>query len=140
MPNNTKNSRSKDNSLSNYKNIAICSAIGTIMFFMLIALFSFVSLKSDLLSKSLYIPIGFFSAAASGIVSGFLTVRKNKKNGALFGALTGLIQGVVSSVICLFINNRSSGSLIFILAAVFVVFGAIGGISAVNVKVRKKYK
>ncbi len=140
MPNNSKSSRSKESESLNFKNIIISSIIGLILFFLIISFFSFAVLKTDLLNKSSYMPVGLLSAAISAFISGFLSVRKTKKNGVLFGSLTGLLQALVTSLSAFFINNRNSGTGIFILIAVFVLFGAIGGVSAVNLKVRKKYK
>ncbi len=140
MTNNSKNSRSKDNETLNYNKILICSLIGTVMFFFIISFFSFIALKTDFLTKSLYMPIGILSAAVSSFICGFMSVKKTKKNGALFGSVTGLAQALISSLILFLINNRKSGTGIFILIVIFVAFGAIGGISAVNMKVRKKYK
>ncbi len=140
MPNNAKNSRSKDNKSTDYSKIVIGSVIGTVLFFVMIALFSFAALKSDVFSQSAYMPLGLFSAFISSFIGGFITVRPIKKNGALLGVLTGIIQALVSAAAVFFINERNSGTGIFILIAVFAVAGAIGGISAVNLKVRKKYK
>ena len=140
MPNKSKNSRSKENNSTDYSKIIIGSVIGAVLFFVLIALFSVAALRTDLFPQSVYIPFGLLSAAVSSIIGGIITVRPLKKNGALLGALTGLVQALISSAAVFFINERNSGTGIFILMAVFVVFGAIGGISAVNLKVRKKYK
>lgn len=140
MPNKSKNSRSKENNSTDYSKIIIGSVIGAVLFFVLIALFSAAALRTDLFPQSVYIPFGLLSAAVSSIIGGIITVRPLKKNGALLGALTGLVQALISSAAVFFINERNSGTGIFILMAVFVVFGAIGGISAVNLKVRKKYK
>ena len=140
MPNKTKNSRTKENNSVDYSKIIIGSVTGTIIFFALIALFSAVSLKSDLFSKSSYMPLGLISAFFSSFIGGFITVRAIKKNGALLGALTGLIQALVSSAVVFFINERNSGTGIFILMTVIIIAGAVGGISAVNMKSRKKFK
>lgn len=140
MPNKSKNGRSKENNTTDYKKTVIGSAIGTVLFFVFIALFSLASLKSDIFSQSSYMPLGLIAAAVSSFVGGFITVRPVRKNGALLGALTGLVQALLSSALLFFVNNRNSGTGIFILMAVIIVSGAVGGISAVNLNVRKKYK
>ena len=140
MQKKTNSSRSKENGSSVYKKIIIGSLSGTVIFFILLFLFSCIALKSDVFPMSAYMPLGLVSAAISSLGGGFITVRPDKKNGMLLGALTGLVQALVSSAAMFFINERNSGTGIFILMAVIILFGAIGGMAAVNLKVRKKYR
>ena len=140
MPNKSKSSRSKETDSTDYKKIFFSSSIGTAVFLLFIVLFALIALKNESFSQSTYIPVGFISAAVSSFMAGYMTVRPVKKNGALLGFLTGMIQALISSAVLFFINERHSGTGVFILMGIIVLFGIIGGISAVNIKVRKKYK
>ncbi len=140
MPNKSKTSRSKENNSMNYNKIIISSVVGTVMFFALISIFALLALKSDAFSQSVFIPIGYISAAVSACSGGYISVRPVKKNGALLGALTGFVQALISSAVLFFINDKNTGSGIFIFMLLIIVFSTLGGISAVNLKVRKKYK
>lgn len=134
------NRRSKENETLSYKNLIIGSVTGSVMFFVLIALFSLVFLKTDLLSASFYMPCGLISGAVSGFVSGFVSVIPVKKNGVLTGALSGLFQALICSAAVFFINNNNSGTGIFILMALITVSGMAGGVAAVNIKMKKRYR
>lgn len=135
-----KNRRSKENETLNYKNLIIGSVTGSVMFFVLIALFSLVFLKTDLLSASFYMPCGLISGAVSGFVGGFASVIPVKKNGVTTGALSGFIQALICSAAVFFINNNNSGTGIFILMALITLSGMAGGVAAVNIKMKKRYR
>ncbi len=139
MPSKSKNSRVKEKDFSLLNRVLIASAVGSAMFFALVALFSFAVLKTDMFSSSSYMFFGIISAALSSFLCGFITVRPIKKNGIANGALSGLVQALICSAVMFFVNGNKSGVGIFIMMAVFVVFSALGGISAVNLKVKKKY-
>lgn len=139
MPEKSKSSRAKEKNTSNINKIIVGSVIGSVFLFMLILLFSFLVLKTDSFSSSLYLPAGLVFGAMSAFVGGFVSVRPIRKNGALFGTLTGLAQALICSASMFFINGNNAGSGLFILMAVITAFGSIGGISAVNLKVRKRY-
>lgn len=140
MPIKSKSSRSKENSSSNYKMIIFGAITGIVLFFTFVSLFAFVILKTEMFSDSFYMPAGLISGALSSFIGGFAAVRSVKKNGVVNGALCGLIQALVCSAAVFFISGKNLGSGIFILMAVIVVLGALGGISAVNLKVKKRYK
>ncbi len=140
MPQKSKNSRSTDNGSSNIKKIIIGSVIGSVMFFVFISLFSLFALKSDMFSQSAYMPAGLVSGGISSFLGGFISVKPIKKNGVIYGALSGLIQSAICSLAAFLINNNESGIGIVILMAVIVALGAVGGIAAVNFKIKKKYR
>lgn len=139
MPNKSKSSRSKEKDTSTLNKILIGSVIGTVFFFGIISLFSILILKTDAFSSSLYMPMGLVSGALSAFTGGFITVRPVRKNGAGYGALTGFIQALISSAAVFFINGNKVGTGLFILMAVIIASGSLGGISAVNLKVKKRY-
>ncbi len=139
MSGKSKSSRKNEKSTSNLNKIIFASVIGTVLFFAVICLLSLIALKSNGFNSSLYMPAVLLSGALSGFMGGFTAVRPVRKNGAAYGALTGLVQAVVCSAAAFFINGNKAGSTLFILIAVIIAMGAAGGISAVNLKVRKKY-
>lgn len=139
MPSKPKNSRAKDKDNSILNRVLISSSIGSLLFFVFISAFCFAALKSDIFASSSYMVFGIISAFLSSFLCGFITVRPIKKNGIAYGALSGLIQALICSAVMFFVNENKSGVGLFILIAVFVSFSALGGVSAVNLKVKKKY-
>lgn len=139
MAKNSKSSRSKESDSLNYKNILIGSVLGSVLFFVLISLFSLMLLKSEILSASFYMSSGLISGAVSGFIGGFAAVRPVKKNGAAAGAISGLVQALICSAAVFFINDNNSGTGIFILMGLIIAASAAGGISAVNLKIKKRY-
>lgn len=118
--------------------IVIMSLIGTLLFFAFAALFSFIVLKSSV-SSSAYMPAGLLLGAISALISGFGSVRPVKEKGVLYGGLTGLFQALVCSVVLFIVNGGVAGTGIFILSAIIIIASAVGGIAAVNLKIKKKY-
>ena len=139
MAKNSKSSRSKESDSLNYKNILIGSVLGSVLFFVLISLFSLMLLKSEIVSASFYMSSGLISGAVSAFIGGFAAVRPVKKNGAVAGALAGFIQALICSAAVFFINDNNSGTSIFILMGLIIAFSVAGGISAVNLKIKKRY-
>ncbi len=118
--------------------ICIISALGTVLFFLLLALFSAVALKKGI-NQSAFLPVGLVSGGLSAFIVGFAAVRPIKSKGILYGALAGSIQSLFCSVILFIANNRTAGTGIFILSGIMILFASLGGITAVNLKIRKKY-
>lgn len=138
MGDKAKSSR-KDNKY-NTKLISVSAGAlaSTVIFFVLLALFAFFSLKSGF-SDSIYFPAGLVTGALSGFTGGFICVRPIKEKGVLFGFVSGLIQALICCGILFAINGASAGNGLFILFGVITVFSAFGGIAAVNLKIKKKY-
>ncbi len=139
MPSKSKTSRSNEKDSSAMNRILISSVIGTVIFFAFISLFSLVILKSDAFSQSMYMPLGLVSGVLSSYLCGFIAVRPVRKKGVVTGALSGVVQALICSAAVFFINDNNSGFGIFILMSVIIIFASLGGISAVNVKIKKKY-
>ena len=139
MPSNKNQRTGNESDSSGINRIMISSVIGSVMFFALISLFSVLALKSDVLSRDLYMPLGLFCGAVSSFVCGFIAVRPVRINGFATGAISGFSQAVICSAAVFFINGNNAGAGIFILMAVMIAVSSIGGISAVNLKVKKKY-
>ena len=133
-----KNTRRNEANNNNYIKIFIGSAVSSVMFFAFIALFALVSLKNGL-SSSLYMPAGVIIAFISGITGGFVATRPIKQKGLPYGGLSGFIASLFCSVILFVVNGNKAGSGLFIMCGLMIIGSAIGGIGAVNLKVKKKY-
>ena len=73
------------------------------------------------------------------MAGGFFSVRPIKEKGAIYGALSGAIISVLVTTVLFLINNSSAGSGIFIVMGLILAGGIVGGITAVNLKTKKKY-
>ncbi len=138
MPAKTKNSRKEEN-VSSVSKIFLSAVAGGILYFALLAVFAVLALKNGF-DSSVYMPVGMFAGFITAMLGGFVTVRPIKKNGAVFGALCGLIQAILCALILFVANKAVAGTHIFILMAVIIAGGALGGIIAVNLKIKKRYK
>lgn len=132
------NRRKEDSKSSLINKMIIGSFFGFLIFFAFIAFYALVSLKTGG-DVSMYKPAGWFMAFVSGVISGFVSVRPIKEKGAIYGALSGAVVSLAVAAVLFFINNSSAGSSIFILMSLIVAGGVAGGITAVNLKIKKKY-
>ncbi len=135
-----KNKSSRKESKYNTKliKVAVGAVISTVLFFSLLAVFAVLSLKSDF-SASLYLPAGLLSGAVSAFMGGFICVRPIMEKGALFGLISGVVQAVVCSAVLFALNGGAAGNGLFILFGIISAFSVLGGIAAVNLKIKKKY-
>lgn len=120
---------------SPFKTVLIFSAIGTVLFFILLCVFSLIALKIDS-SVDTYSWYGFGSIAASAFLSAFAALRKIKKSGIAFGALSGLLQGIVAALASIAANSGAVGLNLAIFMTVACVSAAVGGVLAVNKKTK----
>lgn len=133
-----KSSRKDEKLGSPINKIIIASVIGSVLYFAMLAVFAAAALKKGMEASS-YMPVGLVLGAVSGFLSGFTAVRPIKEKGALYGALTGFIQSLINSIVLFIVNGGAAGTGIFILAAIVIILAAVGGIAAVNLKIKKKY-
>lgn len=84
-------------------------------------------------------PAGIVTAVISGFAGGFASLRPIKQKGVLYGTLCGIISSVLCMAILFVINGNKAGNGIFIFMAAMILGGAAGGVSAVNLKIKKKY-
>lgn len=138
MSGKSKTSRREEKKGSPFTKIIIAAVLGVAVYFIFIAVFAAFALKSGA-DNSSYMPAGMVIGAVSALISGFAAVRPIKEKGAVYGALTGLVQALISSLVLFIVNHASAGNGIFILTAVMIICGMLGGIAAVNMKKRKKY-
>ena len=138
MQDKTKRSHRDENKSSPISKILIGSFVGSLLYFLVLALFALFALKSNVASSS-YMPAGLFFCALSAFVGGFAAVKPLKQKGIAYGALSGLVQALVCSTVLFIVNKANAGTGIFILMALTVAASAGGGIAAVNMKIKKKY-
>lgn len=116
----------------------ICGLISSVIYFIIIAVLSFFALKSGF-SSSEYMLFGFISGAVSGFINGFITAKLTKEKGALFGLLSGFIQAIVCSAVLFLANGGTAGKGMLILSILIIGLSAVGGVTGVNMKIKKKY-
>ncbi len=138
MQEKAKRSRREDNKATPISKIIIGATVGSVLYFVVLALFALFSLKSNV-SASSYMPAGMVFGALSAFVGGFTAVKPLKQKGIAYGGVTGLVQALVCSTVLFIINKANAGTGIFILMALMVSAAAGGGIAAVNMKIKKKY-
>ena len=133
-----KSSRREDKNDIDYIKILISSVLSAIIYFVILALYAGLALKSGSDSSG-YMPVGMITGAVTGFLCGFIAVRPIKQKGALYGMVSGLIHALICMIVLFAVNNLSAGKGIFILSAIIVICAITGGIAAVNLKIRKKY-
>ena len=122
---------------NNYIKLIICGFAGSGVFFLLIAILSFLTLKFSL-PDFLAAPLGFVFAALSGFFSGYAAVKPIMQKGLVFGAISGLICLFVCSSILFVINKTNAGIGLIILSLIILAASAVGGIAAVSTKPKRK--
>ena len=135
----SQHSRRKEDSKSTFFNkLLIGSILGFLVFFAFVALYALVSLKTNG-DTSLYKPAGWIMGFISGVIGGFVSVRPIKEKGAIFGALSGATVSFLVATVLFLINNSSAGSSVFVIMGLIIAGGIAGGITAVNLIIKKKY-
>lgn len=109
----------------------IGSAVGTAVFFILMAAVALFCLKKDTnpeAYKFFVLAVGIFA----GIVCGYTAAKPTKKKGIVTGALSALPMFMVAICIGMLTSHSGVGLFGWLLGAVMLVGGAVGGITAVN--------
>lgn len=133
-----KKSRRDEKKTSPISKIIIGAVLGSVLYFVLLAVFASFALKSNV-SMSSYMPAGMALGVLAAFIGGFAAVKPLKEKGVVYGALTGLVQALICSIVLFIVNSAVAGTGIFILMAVIIAAAAGGGITAVNLKPKKKY-
>ncbi len=127
---------------SSIKSIAIKilkgSAVGLIVFFILLAIVSLIFLKADFPQSALPIAAMIITAVAS-IVSGFVAARPTRKNGLTTGAFSSIPLAVAILIVLLLANKGDLGLNTVIMLIIMAFFSSFGGIIAANKKKKSKY-
>ncbi len=121
-----------------YIKLIFSGLAGLGIYFLLMFLFSFVSLKLGI-GETFFMPFGLFCAIAGGLFSGYSSARPLMQKGLLYGMIGGLICLFLCSVILFAVNGGTAGSGIIINSAVILISSAVGGILAVGSKPKRKY-
>lgn len=121
-----------------FSKIIISSAIGSILFFLLLISFAALILKTSA-SQSMYLVYGLAAGALSGFASGFIASKLIKEKGLFYGAICGFIQSLICALIVFVLNKGTAGNGIFILILVITLLSSLGGVAGMNLKKKIKY-
>lgn len=113
--------------------ILIGFVVGMIVMLLLMTIFSSIIVKSDLNGAVVYI-LGLFACGFAAFLSGFIVTRPFHKKGLPFGVLASLPLIAAACVMALVANQGAVGAHFYILAAVMLLCGALGGIFAANLR------
>mgnify|MGYP003296441066 CR=1 FL=1 len=128
----------KDESGIPLSKIIISSAVGTVLFFLLLVSLAALVLKTSA-NQSLYLVYGLAAGVISGFANGFVASKLIKEKGLFYGAISGLIQSLVCALIVFILNKGTAGNGIFILIAIITLVSSLGGIAGMNLKKKIKY-
>ena len=109
----------------------IGAVAGTVIYFALTAVASFISLKRDVAPEG----FGFTDLALgafAGVLCGFIAVRPVMKKGFLVGALSTMPMYFIIAGVCVIVSHGEIGAFGWILGGVLLLSGAVGGIIAVR--------
>ena len=112
-------------------NMLIGATVGTAAYFVLTAVLAFICLKRDVAPDG----YGFTDLAIgafAGILCGFFAVKSVRKKGFLIGALSTMPMYFVIAGVCILVSHDGIGMFGWILGAVLLISGAVGGIIAVR--------
>ncbi len=114
------------------------SLVGTIVLILSVLISAAVLYKGKI-EQSMYFPLLLLCLAISGTVSGFSGAKKIRKNGLLTGLISSALPAVISTSATA-VASRQLGLYPMISAVIILLFGAVGGIAALNIKTNKKRK
>jgi len=129
----------EDKKQSYYKNILAGYILQTVMFLLMILGFAAAGLKSDI-SQSAWLPCVLIFGVISGVCGGFVCVRPVKSLAFPLSAASGALSGVTVFIALLFANGAKTGALSVILMIIIILSSVIGGISAVTLKKKTRYR
>ncbi len=119
-------------------NITVGGLLGFVLFILFIILFAFVELKIGL-GEKFYFPFLILVGSISGLMNGYVAVRPSKRCALPFGAASGCIESLLCLLVLLVSNKAFVGINSFVFLLIIVVFSAVGGVIAANLRLRKKY-
>jgi|GEM_PF-5365828 len=114
------------------KSLALGSAAGTLLFFLLLSALSLLVLRTGLSQKALPY-LGIAAAALSALCAGFIGVRGIGKNGLVMGVCAVLPELLVLLLTVLF-TSAALGLMTVVMAAAMLAASAGGGVLAVNTR------
>lgn len=108
-----------------------------IVILILCVLISVVLILKANLNEQFYMPILLLCVLFSGLISGYVSSRKTRNNGLLHGSMAAVLPSLVL-LVATSVAGKSFDAVSFIPISVMIVFGAMGGIMAVNLRIKKK--
>ncbi len=126
-----------DNKSTTIKAILLGTVIGVLLFFILIALFSFIFLKSGSLPYDFITIISLMIGSIGAFFSGYLSVRILREKGLLYGCIAGFILFFLIYIIGAIAYQEVASIKTLLRCLVMVLAGSIGGVIGVNKKSRR---
>lgn len=123
-------------STSAIKSVAIGVIFAYVLSLLLIFIFSWILYATKLsedVSDTAILIITLFSDFAGG----FLCGRKKKRSGLLFGAIVGLVYFALLFAMSALIYSAAPSSAGISVMILGIIFSAIGGVIAINIKSKK---
>lgn len=118
------------------KNIIKGSVIGVIVLAVSIITVGSIILKTTVNSKY-YLPIFTLCLVLSGLLSG-LTASINQKSKGLINGISASLLPAIAAFTAASITEKSIIAANLIVPAIVIISGAIGGITAINMKIKRK--
>ena len=108
-------------------------AVTGVVILILFILISVVLILKTKINEQYYLPIYLLNIVFVGFISGYFSAKKKRKNGLINGVIASFIPSLI-----LFISSSVADGDIHIITSlpsiIIIVFGAIGGITSVNLK------
>lgn len=118
------------------KEILCGTFLGALVCTMILYIFAFCFVKMGSVPYSALSVVAVVSASIGALCGGFVCIKIRKKQGLLYGSICGTVLFLLITLAS-FISTRESFSFYSIVKLFFMsLFGAIGGIIAVN-KIKK---
>lgn len=131
-----KNKKSRNYSFNNNTNSAtvkkliFSGTISSILFFIMMILLAFITMKATI-SDSMQNILVFLFAAASPLTGAFLTFKKENTKGIILGASSATVCIIITCIVLISILH-TLGLKTLLMSALMLVGGISGGILAVN--------
>lgn len=126
--------KAKENSM--VINLVKGGLIGSAVFIALTLIICSLLLKTDS-SRDTYLPLLMIISALSGITSGYSSVRPKRENGLINGLTASIVPAIIM-LIAMSVAFKGFSVFELVVVACCLFGGLIGGISAVNLKKKRK--
>lgn len=135
---NTKNLLNKNKSKTGlYLRLFFSSAIGTGLFFLLIAFLSLIATKLNV-PDWIFMPAGLFFGCLSGFFAGYTSAIPFKEKGIIYASLGGISCVVLCGTVSFAVNSGRAGTGIFLLSSIIFISSIIGGFISSRKKRKRK--
>lgn len=118
--------------------ILISSAIGIALAVCFLLSSSALVLRNDF-SESVQSILAFLSFALSAFAAGFISGKLLHKSGIVYGAVCTVPMCLFLMILCAVLYGNLGGKYV-LCCVLMLLLGAIGGISAVNVRRKRRYR